>query len=598
MLSRMTEKLDQSLSQLGVKEHWLYRVREVRAKFDRLAQMGTPLMPDFTLHNVAHSDNLILLLAELREKRGFVLNEYEAYLLATACYLHDLGMFFSGARFEQNILPAFDEKLQFCPRNCCDHTSNYSLAGKQVAEQIRLTHNLLSAYRLREENPATFGIERDDVPHVLTLCRAHRVTNLRAECDCYQTKQHNGWEVRVGLLASLLRLADGLDFFANRAPVSAFQHRALDFLRNPVALEHWIKHYFVAGPYITVQDRQGNQTLECQLRVTTPMKEINGQSYLEFVWPLFEKHTQGDSDLRRDTYPPILFQVLRIDNMVITLVPDEIAGARDFPVEVVSRIAESGCKDILAFLDRLEHPLRQEGGTPLLNREKERQMFHEMVSRRRHERLMFISGEGGQGKSYLMQELKRIAIKENLECVSFDFKLITLDYKIVLEQLRKILPNVPFPDYESYRDTLSNITEAPTPAEQRVRRREITKKFSSDWRKVSDAPRIFLAFDSYEDTGSEVRLWLETEFLPAFVDTADVVIVISGRQVPDKSNWEWIMHFHLDGLEPRCWREYAQLCGLRASYEATDLLHELHDGKPLEMVKSIDSLVIKRGRRR
>jgi hypothetical protein len=597
MVSQMSHEIDHGLRQLGIKGHWLHRVGEIRAKFDRIAQRGIPGMPDFTLHNVTHSDNLIILLVELHEKCGFTLNEYESYLLAAACYLHDLGMFFSQARFEQNILPDLARTLRFCPRNCCDHIGNYDLAGKSVPKQIRLTHNLLSAYWLGKE-PTTFGLERDDAHYVLTLCRGHRVANLRATgCNCYQTKRHHGQDVRVGLLASLLRLVDALDFFADRAPASAFQHGALDFLRDPIALEHWIKHYFVGDPYITVQDHQRNQVLECQLCVAVPMKEVNDQSYLDFFQPLFEEHIRSAlvSDLNRDEYPPILMQTLGIDDLVITLVPEQRAGAPDLPPEIISRIEASACEEILGFLDWLKHPPQREGEPPVLNREEEKQAFREMISCQCPQRLMLISGDRGQGKSYLLRELQQTAAGEGLQSLSFDFKEMALDHREILERLRKALSDIPFPSYETCRDRLSCLAEAPSAAERTARRRELTTEFLSDWGRTLDAPRIVLVFDSYEHAGREVRIWLEQEFLAEFADVSESVMVVSGREVPDKSQWEWAIHFHLEGLKSsRYWREFTQFLGSYIPDETLDAFHNAFEGRPLEMVKAIRVLAYAR----
>ena len=45
-------------------------------------------------------------------------------------------------------------------------------------------------------------------------------------------------EVRVGFLTTLLRLADGLDFYSNRAPEPVFRSHAKAFLKeNPELLE-------------------------------------------------------------------------------------------------------------------------------------------------------------------------------------------------------------------------------------------------------------------------------------------------------------------------------------------------------------------------
>ncbi|MFX1475972.1 MAG: protein kinase, partial [Promethearchaeota archaeon] len=348
-------RVEEALLQLGVREIW--RIRNIRKKFNEITSLGTPLMPDFTLHNITHSDNLILILGLLQKKFGFTLDRYEAYLLAASAYLHDLGMFFSEMRFQNEILPDLSKQLRFCPKECCDHIGDYPLQGKDIGIQIRSTHHLLSAYRLLKNPPSIFGIEEDDRSYLITLCRGHRKVDLREQgCDCYQTKPLSGELLRLALLAALLRISDALDFYENRAPAPVFQLRVLDFLRNPIALEHWLKHYFVTDPYITRRDESGNISLECTVNFTVPMKQINGRSYLDFFTPLFEKHVAAanatDLDIRQ--YPPDLTNALNIVNMKVTLGrPDERAGFRDLPVEIIERIEQSQCENVMKFLEWL-----------------------------------------------------------------------------------------------------------------------------------------------------------------------------------------------------------------------------------------------------
>jgi len=165
--------VEQALKQLGVVQ--TAYIAEIRAKFRAISSIGLHLMPDFTLHQVDHSDNIILLLRELQQVTSFELGSYEAYLLAASAYLHDLGMFFSRLRFEQEILPYAADRLSFCPKNKCDSWENYySIEGKEIGVQIRMTHNLLSAYWLLESSLETLGIKSGDKPYLAAICRGHR----------------------------------------------------------------------------------------------------------------------------------------------------------------------------------------------------------------------------------------------------------------------------------------------------------------------------------------------------------------------------------------------------------------------------------------
>lgn len=349
--------VEKALRQLGVSERMIWRVEGTRDYLAEMDSLGTPLMPDFTLHNHNHSDNIVLLLARLQDRFQFELNGHEAYLLATSAYLHDLGMFFSEERFRREILPDPGKALRACPQGACDRIENYQLEGKGIGAQIRETHNLLSAFMLRTDSIVPGFIEQDDLSYLIAICRGHRKANLREQgCTCYRTEPLAGDVMRVGLLAALLRLGDALDFHRDRAPKAAFKHRALDFLKNPIALEHWLRHYFVTDPYIARQDEGGNITLMCQVNFRVPIKELNGESYLSFFRPLFEKHMTelNGKDLDINQYPPAFTEALRITATRAILVEDERDRFRDLPTDIIQSIEASGCEDISSFLRQCE----------------------------------------------------------------------------------------------------------------------------------------------------------------------------------------------------------------------------------------------------
>jgi hypothetical protein len=339
------------LAQLGVDR--VSDIEKVREHLVEIASLGTPLLPEFTLHNHTHSDNLVCLLGRLKEEFGLRLSRYEAFLLVASAYLHDLGMFFDGSAFEEDILPDLATALSFCPQELCDTVANYRFLGQDTGAQIREIHGLLSAYWLCHEVTPIRGINQDDRPYLMAICRGHGKANLRERgCSCYRTVRRDGEEIRVGLLAALLRLVDAMDFYSNRAPVEVFRKNAATFLRNPVSLGHWIKHYFVQDPFVIKSNEGGNLILQCTVYYAVPMRKLNGVRYLDFFRPLFDKHIRDAQkwDLEINEYPPDMTTALGINNIRLVVDERELPGGRDLPTRIMKEIEQTPCKDVLEFL--------------------------------------------------------------------------------------------------------------------------------------------------------------------------------------------------------------------------------------------------------
>ncbi len=358
-------QIEMQLTRLGVSEAKRFRVREIRSHMDRITSLGIQTMPDFTLHNITHSDNLIRILDQLKKLLGFTLGEYEAYLLAAAAYLHDLGMYFNERQYRDELLPDIESKLRVCPQDKCDHIKKYGLSGQNIANDIRLIHHLISAYWLLNTPPTLFGIEPGDQPYLATVCRGHRGANLcETECDCYKTVPQDGEQLRIGAISGLLRLSDALDFYRNRAPEEVLEGKVYDFLYNPIALGHWLKHYFVSDPYITLSDDRGNKILECQIVVAVPDETIASKTYQEFMRPLFDEHiaeaNRTDFDIQQ--YPPVFINLAGITAIRATLSVDKRAGHRKLPHRITNEVVIAKSQDIVAFLKA-----KQAAGAPPSN---------------------------------------------------------------------------------------------------------------------------------------------------------------------------------------------------------------------------------------
>jgi len=360
----MPAKVKKTLTQLGVKR--ISDVEKIREHLVEIASLGTPLLPEFTLHNQTHSDNLICLLGRLRKEFGLKLNESEAFLLTASAYLHDLGMFFDGKAFEEEILPDLAAALSFCPQGLCDTVGNYQFFGLDTGAQIREAHSLLSAYWLYHEVTPINGITDNDRPYLMAICRGHGKANLKEHgCWCYRTTSRDGEEIRTGLLTSLLRLVDALDFYSNRAPTSILQMNAATFLENPVSLGHWIKHYFVQDPFIVKANEGGNFVLQCTVYFAVPAKKLNGIHYLDFFRPLFDKHIKNaqEWDLDVNKYPPDLTTALGINNIKLVVDHRAVPGNRDLPDRIVREIEQTSCRDVLEFLEHRASTVKRDSRT-------------------------------------------------------------------------------------------------------------------------------------------------------------------------------------------------------------------------------------------
>ncbi len=361
----MPARIKKILTRLSVER--VGDIEKIREGLAEIASLGTPLLPEFTLHNQVHSDNLIRLLGRLKKEFGLELSANEAFLLAASAYLHDLGMFFDGKAFEEDILPDLVARLSLCPQGLCDTIENYQLFGLDTGAQIRETHSLLSAYWIYHyETTPIDGITDDDRPYLMAICRGHGKADLRErDCWCYRTVPHDGEEIRVGLLASLLRLVDAMDFYKNRAPAKIFKQRPVTFLKNPVSLGHWIKHYFVQDPFVVKANRGGNLVLECTVYFAVPTKQLNGVPYLDFFRPLFDRHVKQAKKWSFDIgeYPPALAIALGTNDLKLVAEQRELVGGRDLPPRIATEIEQTSCSDALDFLELRARAVKEERTT-------------------------------------------------------------------------------------------------------------------------------------------------------------------------------------------------------------------------------------------
>ena len=180
------------------------------------------LLKHFTRHGLDHSQRIIGILGKLLKENDNLLNDQERFILVAAVYLHDIGM-------QNPIQAGLENKLE------------YDLNDAII---VREKHNETSAKIIREE-PDKLGLNgkcRNYIDYIATIAEYHR----KLDISDLETASIAGENIRLDLLAALLKLGDGLDLDFNRVNIDY-----LDMQEIPVESKFfWFAHYFVESVQI------------------------------------------------------------------------------------------------------------------------------------------------------------------------------------------------------------------------------------------------------------------------------------------------------------------------------------------------------------
>jgi len=215
-------------------------VREAAKKF-----WDPPLLQNYTRHGPDHSDRIVAVLGALLEDHSDRLNDYEKFVLLASAYLHDIGM-------QSPKHAGLPEK------------SAYTLEDMEI---VRKNHNETSAKIIIESitpgSGISLGLEgcKELANYVASVCRYHRSLYLEELKD----KSVGGKDVKLPLLAALLRLGDELDADYRRVNMEVLKMRCIP----PESEYHWWAHHYVQSVSIK------NGTVELYFRFPEEYKDSN-----------------------------------------------------------------------------------------------------------------------------------------------------------------------------------------------------------------------------------------------------------------------------------------------------------------------------------
>jgi tetratricopeptide (TPR) repeat protein len=191
-------------------------VREAAKKF-----WDPPLLQNYTRHGPDHSDRIVAVLGALLEDHSKRLNDYERFILLASAYLHDIGM-------QSPRHAGLPEKSEYTPEDLYIIRENHNDASANIIIDS-----------ITKGSGISLGLEgcKELANYVASVCRYHRSLDLEELKD----RSVGGEDVKLPLLAALLRLADELDADYRRVNIEVLKMRNIP----PESKYHWWAHHYV-----------------------------------------------------------------------------------------------------------------------------------------------------------------------------------------------------------------------------------------------------------------------------------------------------------------------------------------------------------------
>jgi molecular chaperone HtpG len=201
------------------------------------------VFPNFTLHNVGHSFRIMEYMAKLVADIDS-LNELEVALLIYSALLHDIGMAVS----KEDIELIETDSFTFCETKF-SVMLKITNADKSLAlqEYVRRIHSSLSAKYVAENLTTHLTIPKlpslDFAKELALICESHTKDYDWIKTNLKNSEVKGDYFFNSQYIACILRLADILDFDANRTPYSLYKMISPD----GISKDEWLKHFVISN---------------------------------------------------------------------------------------------------------------------------------------------------------------------------------------------------------------------------------------------------------------------------------------------------------------------------------------------------------------
>jgi signal transduction histidine kinase len=236
--------LEEALESKPNGKNLLNHLEKIKAETEQLLSKIIRTFPDFTAHDIRHSEKVIenlrfIIPDRLKEE----LNEHEIYFLIASAYLHDIGMIDFPELIKDEKFKEFMEKEQ---------KRNSKIENEQIKRNyIRKYHHLRSEQFIMN---CFTDLKIEDIHQariIGNICRGHREENLH-DMNLFNSKEvYSNTIINVPLLAAFLRIADELHITFERIPLISYKRVPPTDL---ISKQEWEKHLSISGWALDLDD--------------------------------------------------------------------------------------------------------------------------------------------------------------------------------------------------------------------------------------------------------------------------------------------------------------------------------------------------------
>lgn len=222
-------------------------------------------MPEFTLHDDKHIFNMLIIIGKIIPKENIEkLSIPDLFMLIVSVFLHDIGMApdekYILAWKNQLSIEEYDEELNEEREKFIRFRLTYThqleemerlrkekefskaqlLEDYIVTEYIRLTHSIRAREIIAKYWAGKIVYQDTDLTEDLAaICFSHNESySYLLQMETFKICGQDEY-LCIPFVATILRLADIIDFDPKRTPSVLFSHLAV---KNPVSLKEWKKH--------------------------------------------------------------------------------------------------------------------------------------------------------------------------------------------------------------------------------------------------------------------------------------------------------------------------------------------------------------------
>jgi hypothetical protein len=200
-------------------------------------------------------------------------------------------------------------------------------------------------------------------------------------------------------------------------------------------------------------------------------------------------------------------------------------------------------------------------------------------------RLIVLTGEGGMGKTHLLDLYRRVAMANHLQFLDLPLGP-QMSVEECIDQIISCFGGFKrFPSYDQYRST---VNKPNTRYDEEEWQCNLTRKFLIDLSKCANAKRLVVFFDQYEKADPSFKKWLIGAFMPHISEP--MVVVVAGREdINPPPTLRGYRTFFLKGVAANWFHRYVEVCKVKLDPGLIEEFHKLLHGRPKEFVEYVKS---------